>query len=63
MDFCLRAYQILIAFGVLSANIYWEWTPNGYLAGAWAFMAAYAATVGPLWIIDRVKQRNAARIR
>lgn len=54
----LRGYQLLIAFAVLSANIYWDWTPNGYLAGAWAFMAAYAATFGPLWVIDRWKDRR-----
>jgi hypothetical protein len=58
MKYLIMAFQILIAFGVFAANIYWQWTPNGYLAGAWAFMAAYAATVGPLWVIDRLKGRN-----
>lgn len=37
--------QALIAGSVLSANVYFGWTDNGYIAAAWAFMAAYGVTM------------------
>jgi len=39
-------------FGILSANIHFGLTTNGYIAGAWAFMGAYALTVFPFQIYD-----------
>ncbi len=48
----LKALQIAILIAVLWANIYFAWTPNGYLAAAWAFCAAYGLTVIPIQIYD-----------
>lgn len=39
-----RILQAAVALAVLFANIYWQWTPNGVLAGLWAGMAAIAVT-------------------
>jgi hypothetical protein len=36
--------QVLIAFAVLSANIYWQITPNGLVAALGAFGLAYSVT-------------------
>jgi hypothetical protein len=41
--------QAVVAFAVLSANIYWDLTPNPMIAGGWAVMAAIAVT----WIIAK----------
>lgn len=51
-------FQALVAFAVLSANVYFEITPNGYLASAWAFMAAYALTVFPFTVADWWRSRH-----
>jgi len=48
-------------FGVLAANIHFGLTTNGYIAGAWAFMAAYALTVFPFQIYDWWVYRHARR--
>lgn len=45
-----RLLQALVAGLVLSANVYWQWTPNGYLAAAWAGMAAVAVS----WLIGKL---------
>lgn len=39
-------------FAILAANIHFGWTTNGYLAGAWAFMGAYALTTFPFHVYD-----------
>ena len=60
----MHILQMLVAFAVLSANVYYEWTPNGYLAGLLAVAAAWAVTVIPFWIIDKARMLiapNAAR--
>lgn len=44
-----RIFQALIVGAVLSANVYWQWTPNGYLAAIWAGMAALALT----WLLSK----------
>jgi hypothetical protein len=36
--------QCLIIFGVSASNVYWEWTPNKYLAGALGVGAAFLVT-------------------
>ena len=36
----MRLLQIVIVFLVLSSNVYWQWTPNGYLAAGLAILAA-----------------------
>jgi hypothetical protein len=54
-------FQALVAFAVFSANIYFGLTTNGYIAGGWAFMAAYALTVFPFQASDWWKFRHARR--
>ena len=39
-------------FAILAVNIHFKLTPNGFIAGAWAFMAAYALTVFPFQVYD-----------
>lgn len=50
----MKLFQLIVMFAVLSANVHWQWTPNGYLAGLLALGAAWAVTIVPLWVIDRV---------
>lgn len=56
-DFLVKAVQFLIAAGVMCAAIYAEQTLkydiNGYVVGAWGFMAAYGATYAFVWLADR----------
>ena len=53
-----RLFQLAVMFAVLSANVYFGWTTNGYIAGAWAFMAAYALTTGPLKAWDYLRSKR-----
>jgi len=46
---------------VLWTNIYFQWTDNGYIAGAWAMMACYALTVFPIQIYDWWMSRHVRR--
>lgn len=43
------------------ANIYFQWTTNGWLVGAWAAFAAYVVTVFPLTVRDWWIYRHARR--
>lgn len=55
------AFQLLIAFAVLSANIYWQITPNGVVAALGAFGIAYGAT----WLLSRLldyRKRRKAKL-
>ena len=54
-------FQALVAFCILSANIYFGFTSNGYIASAWAFMGAYAVTVFPFQIYDWWQARHERR--
>lgn len=49
--------QGLVVFSVISSNIHWQWTPNGYLAAAIAIGAAYVATVVATKLLAREKRR------
>lgn len=49
-------FQGLVAFAVLSANIYWQITPNGVVAGAAALAAAYLATLLVNWLAQRLRR-------
>jgi uncharacterized membrane protein len=40
-----KLFQLSVFVGVLFANVYFEWTPNGYLASLLGIGAAYLATV------------------
>lgn len=56
-------FQSLVAFAVVAANIHYEFTPNGYLAGLIAMAASYLATVFASWFLlrlrrSRVRPRN-----
>lgn len=48
------ALQLCVVAAVLCGNIYWQWTPNGFLASAMAFGAAYGLTVAITWLVDRL---------
>lgn len=37
--------QILVIFAVGASNIYWHWTPNGYLVGLIGIGIAYGLTL------------------
>lgn len=41
----LHLLQAVIVGAVLFSNIYWEWTPNGYLASLIGIGVAYLVTV------------------
>lgn len=45
-------FQALVAFSIISANIYFGFTQNGYIAAAWGVCGAYALTVFPFQIYD-----------
>lgn len=45
-----NAFQLAIFVGVVSTNIEWKWTPNGYLASLIGIGAAYVATVALSWL-------------
>jgi hypothetical protein len=54
-------YQAAIFIAVAWANIYFEWTTNGWLVGLWAFFAAYVLTSFPLAVYDWWAFRHARR--
>lgn len=41
----MKLLQFLIAVFVVGSNLKWHWTPNGYVAGLAAFIAAFGTTV------------------
>jgi hypothetical protein len=53
-------FQSTIIFAVVASNIHWQWTPNGYLAGAIGVALAYGLTVAlnGLW---RLAERRLRR--
>lgn len=51
--------QAIIIFIVVASNIYWEWTPNGFVAAVIGIGASVAVTAGLGWLID---QRRLARM-
>jgi hypothetical protein len=53
-----RLLQASVALAVIWANIRFQWTNNGFIAIAWAFMAAYAVTAFPFWLADRWRYRR-----
>lgn len=52
-----KLFQLSVAFGVMCAAIYYDWTPNPYLVGLLAYGAAYVAT----WILVRLGSRLCGR--
>jgi hypothetical protein len=41
-------FQVLVVFSVIASNIYWQWTPNPYLAAIIGGTCALGVTV---WFI------------
>jgi len=56
-----RMYQTAVFIAVAWANIYFEWTHNGWLVAVWAFFAAYVVTAFPLTVYDWWKFRHERR--
>lgn len=44
-------FQLLVMFFVLKSNIDYHWTPNPYLAGVIAVIAAWIATKIVYWLL------------
>lgn len=58
-----KLFQLIVFVSVYFTGIYYEWTPNGYVLGVLAFLAALLATVLLSWALDTsrilfIKQRN-----
>lgn len=54
--------QGLIIFAVISSNIHWNWTPNGYLASLIGICVAFVATVlisGTTDLLRRLRAKHA----
>lgn len=51
--------QLLVAFAAISANIYWQFTPNPVVAGLMGFGAAWLVTYCVSWCLDRWKRAKA----
>lgn len=45
MQFLLKLMQFSIAVAVIGSNGQFHWTPNGYVAGLLAVLAAFLATL------------------
>lgn len=59
-----RLLQIALFVGVLFANIYWQITPNGYVAALFAFIIATFIPEGLWWLFEltrRLKLKLSAR--
>jgi hypothetical protein len=55
-------FQGVIIFAVVSSNIHWNWTPNGYLASLIGIGAAFVATIsinGATGLLRRLRGKNA----
>jgi hypothetical protein len=55
-------FQGAIIFAVVSSNIHWNWTPNGYLASLIGIGAAFVATIsinGATGLLRRLRSKNA----
>lgn len=62
-DGMMKFLQLIVAGLVLSANVYWELTPNAHAAGIAAFLITFLFTiciikVGDLWCILRLAFRK-----
>jgi hypothetical protein len=55
--------QMCIMIAVLGANIYFEWTPNGFVAGLLGLMAAYVLTVLPVALFDWAVRKLGSTVR
>lgn len=53
-----KVFQLLIFVGFLFANVYWQWTPNGYLASLIAVSLAFATTWAITQAVDLLRRRK-----
>jgi hypothetical protein len=58
----MKLFQMIVFTAVLFGNIYWKWTPNGYLASLIGMGAAFCATVILLWTVDGLRRLKRAEI-
>lgn len=58
----MRAIQITIVMAVIGSNIQWTWTHSGFLAGVFGIGAAYALTIPPIWLWDRLRREPRAGV-
>lgn len=40
-----KLLQLVVFVAMLCGNIYWQWTPNGFVAGLLAWFVAFGVTV------------------
>jgi len=63
MQFILKVIQFCIVVAVIGSNGQYHWTPNGYVAGLLALLAAFLVTLlimgaSELWHLLFKKLRN-----
>jgi uncharacterized membrane protein YgaE (UPF0421/DUF939 family) len=51
----MRLLQLVVVGAVLSSNVYWQWTPNGYLA---TLIGIFAAIIVSAFIVAVQKSLN-----
>ena len=56
-----RLLQTIIIVAVLFSNVYWQWTPNGYLAFIYAAGTAFVVTIALTALFDWVKAVHRGR--
>ena len=49
MNGLIKVLQVAAFLAIFMGNVYFQWTPNGYLVAIWAFVAAYG--IGYFWTI------------
>lgn len=47
-----RILQMIVMTAVVFSNIYWEWTPNPYLASIIGAVVAWLVSIGVASLID-----------
>jgi hypothetical protein len=47
-----------IVFAMMASNIYWQWTPNGYLASLIGIGLAFAATMAVSQLLLWARQKR-----
>jgi hypothetical protein len=53
-----KLFQLSIMAAVMCGNIYYEWTPNGYLVGVMGLGAAFIATWFLIWLRSLFSRRS-----
>lgn len=50
--------QVAVFLAVVCGNIYWHWTPNGYVASAMGVGAALVTTLAVNWLLSLRQGRH-----